>query len=239
MSERRFISFDLEIAALIPDGETDWKQYRPLGITCYALAWINEDGSMEVHADCGRDDNGQPMPRMSQAECRSLVERLCALEHLSDALLTHNGVGFDFAILAEETGWTEICANLALDSVDTCLLMHCLRGFPVGLDAICKAMGVQGKIEGMNGALAPQMWADGRYDEVLAYVAQDARCTLEVALEIEKHRVLRWVSKSGNTKMEFVPLLLPVREALQLPEPDTSWMSDPIPRGRFVEWMER
>ena len=31
---------------------------------------------------------------------------------------------------------------------------------------------------------------------------------------------------------------LTVREALRLPEPDTSWMSNPIPRRQFTQWLK-
>ncbi|MCB0126721.1 MAG: ribonuclease H-like domain-containing protein, partial [Caldilineaceae bacterium] len=153
-------------------------------------------------------------------------------------LLAHNGVGFDFDILAEESGMHDTCADLALHSVDTCLLVHCLKGFPVGLEAIAKGMGLQGKTEGMNGSMAPQMWAEGKFNEVLEYVAQDVRATLQVALEIEKRKGLTWIAKSGRRNSLPIPKLLTAYEALQLPEPDTSWMTEPISRERFTSWME-
>lgn len=235
----RFLAFDLEISALIPDDAMDWKQFRPLGITCAATAWISDNGNVETSEYHSEDDYYNPLPRMTRDDCRGLVQNLRRWVEYGYTLLTHNGVSFDFDILAEESGLHSECVELAMNSVDTCLLMHCLRGFPVGLDAICKGMGIQGKLEGMSGSLAPQMWLDGRYDEVLAYVAQDAKCTLEVALEIKKHRLLRWVSKQGYIKTQIMPRLLPVREALKLPEPDVSWQTNPIPRSRFTEWMTK
>lgn len=233
----KWLSWDIEVAALGLDTAEDWKQYRPLGITCYAMACVAGNGTIIAYAACGKTNGTRHAHRMHKDECIGLVYNL--RDHVKDGytLLTHNGVSFDFDILAEESGMHAECVELAMNSVDTCLLMHCLRGFPVGLDAICKGMGIKGKIEGMSGSLAPQMWADGKYDEVLAYVAQDAKCTLEVGLEIEKHRVLRWVSQRGNMKHQFMPMLLPVREALALPEPNVKWMDQPMPRSRFTDWM--
>lgn len=129
------------------------------------------------------------------------------------------------------------CVELALHSVDIYFLVHCLKGFPVGLDAIARGMGLQGKTEGMDGSLAPKYWAEGKYAEVLAYVQQDARTTLSVALEIESIGGLYWIAKSGRRNHLHIPRLLTVTEALWLPEPDTRWMSDPMPRSRFTEWM--
>lgn len=31
-----YLAWDIEIAKTIPDGETDWKTHRPLGISCAA-----------------------------------------------------------------------------------------------------------------------------------------------------------------------------------------------------------
>ncbi len=236
---RKYLSFDIETAKITPDGE-DMQLYRPLGIACWALAWANgKQGEIITRAYCGTDEAGGNSPQMNRVECQALVGRLASAHNQGYIILTHNGVGFDLDILAEESGMQETCAFLAMHSVDTCLHIHCVKGFPVGLEAIARGMGLQGKTEGMSGALAPQMWHDGQYDRVLEYVAQDARSTLEIALAIEQRGSLRWISKKGRINSLAVPRWLTVTEALQLPEPDTSWMDTPIPRDRFTEWMNK
>jgi len=231
---RRYVAFDLETWKVTPEGE-DIRNHRPLGISCWAVAWVSAAGGINTVSGCGIN---MPTPAaMRRADCRELVDRLQRLVMTGHTLLTHNGVGFDFDILAEESGAHSECAELAMNSVDMCLQIHCTKGYPVGLESIAKGLGLQGKTEGMNGALAPQMWAEGKHDEVLAYVAQDVRCTLEVALAVEARGGLSWIAKSGRTNHLAIPRWLTVFEAMQLPEPDTSWMSNPIPRGRFVEWM--
>lgn len=235
----KFLAFDIETAKITPQDE-DLQAHRPLGISCWAFAWTHErSGEIRTASGCGLHEDGTHLPQMTRSQCCLLVARLHRAVHYQNyTLLAHNGVGFDFDILAEESGMHDICADLAMDSVDTCLLVHCLKGFPVGLEAIAKGMGLQGKTEGMSGALAPQMWAEGRFDEVLEYVQQDVRATIEVALEIEKRKRLMWVSKSGRRNTLPVPKLLTAFEALQLPEPDVGWMTEPIPRSRFTSWME-
>lgn len=235
---RKYIAFDIETAKVIPEGD-DLQAHRPLGICCWAVAWVSDKtGEIAVKSYSGTDNEGGITPQMTETECVALVQRLRNATEQGYTILTHNGVGFDFDILAEESGMVDTCAELAMNSVDTCFQVLCTKGFPVGLEAIAKGMGLQGKTEGMNGALAPQMWAEGRYDEVLAYVAQDVRCTLEVALAVEQAKSLRWLSKSGRINSLPVRQWVTVQEALQLPEPDTSWMSEPIPRSRWTEWME-
>jgi hypothetical protein len=71
------------------------------------------------------------------------------------------------------------------------------------------------------------------------YVAQDARITLQVAHACEKTRSFSWITRKGSVgSMELRHGWLPVKEALCLPEPDTSWMDDPMPRERFIEWIK-
>ena len=53
----------------------------------------------------------------------------------------------------------------------------CRLGHGVSLNAAAHGMGLEGKPEGMNGRLAPALWAEGKREEVLRYVAHDARTT--------------------------------------------------------------
>ena len=51
----------------------------------------------------------------------------------------------------------------------------------LGLVKAAMGMGLPGKQAGMSGELAPKYWQQGRQAEVLAYVAQDVRTTLDLA----------------------------------------------------------
>ena len=82
------------------------------------------------------------------------------------------------------------------------------------------------------------LWAEGKREEVLEYVAQDVRTTLELAQVCESLGELRWVARSGRLRsMALGEGWLTVWEALELPLPDTSWMSEPWPREKFTGWM--
>lgn len=235
----KYLAFDLEIAALIPEGETDWQAHRPLGITCVGMAYTNDNDNIRTIALCGEEPgNDTPLPRMTQSDCQEVVKRLHRAVGKGYTILTWNGLGFDWDILAEESGMHAECSDLAINHVDAMFQVHCLKGFPVGLDAVSKGLGLEGKMEGVSGAKAPYLWHDGQYTTVLEYVQQDARSTLEVALAIEQRRGLTWIAKSGRRNSLPIQRLLTVAEALQLPEPDTSWMSDPMPRSKFTGWLE-
>ena len=154
-------------------------------------------------------------------------------------LLTWNGVGFDLDVLAEESGMLETCRTLALAHVDMMFHVLCKLGYGVSLDAAARGMGVDGKPEGMNGKLAPALWAEGKREEVLQYVAQDAKTTLELARVCEGCGELRWVARSGRLRAMPLPRgWLAVEEARSLPLPDTSRMDEPWPRERFTGWTD-
>ena len=116
--------------------------------------------------------------------------------------------------------------------------VFCVRGHPVGLDKAAQGLGIRGKPPGMAGVLAPQMWAEGRYQEVLDYVGHDVRITLEIAAKCEQQGAFRWMT--SKMKVSAMPLpggWLSVSAAAKLPEPDTSWMTSPIARTQFTGWL--
>jgi hypothetical protein len=232
---RKYLAFDIEIAREIPDEARDWKRYRPLGITCAASLPADAKSPKLWH---GLTSDGAAADQMEPTDAAELVDYLSNMADKGYAILTWNGLGFDFDILAEESDMHSQCKSLALDQVDMMFHVFCQLGYPVGLDSAAKAMGLSGKPPGMSGALAPRMWAEGRREEVLQYVAQDVKTTLELAQVCEDRRCLRWTSRRGGAKRMALPDgWLDVRSAMELPLPDTSWMSKPWPRSRFTGWL--
>lgn len=177
---------------------------------------------------------------MSPEEARHLVNYLAKKVSDSYTLLTWNGLAFDFDVLSEESRAFEQCRELAMNHVDMMFHVFCERGFPVALDKAAQALGIPGKPAGMSGFLAPQLWAQGRHQDVIDYVAQDVRITLKVAQTCEQRRAFAWTTRKGSvSSINLNRGWLTVQDALHLPEPDTSWMNDPIPRQQFAQWLAR
>jgi len=238
-------AFDLEISNELPDGGGDWQQHAPLGISCAAT--LDSDGNLRLwHGGVLQVDSMRDAypPQMSPGECRELTQFLVEMQAEGYTVVTWNGLGFDLPVLAYECGDVishDNLRDLALAHIDVGFSMFCEKGFMVGLDTAARGMGVAGKIEGMHGDLAPVMWKQGKaaQEKVLEYVAQDVRATLGVYEAVAESGYLRWISKSGRGCM-WVPArkrITTVKEALAMPEPDTSWMSDPWPRSKFSGWM--
>lgn len=231
----RYLAFDLETARVLPEDTPDVMAHRPLGISCAAAFG---DGLREPLLWYGRNADGRPAPQMRRDEVAALVRDLDACVAQGYVLVTWNGLGFDFDVLAEESGEHAACVRLALAHVDLMFDLHCRKGHPVALQKAAEAHGLPGKLAGVQGAQAPAAWAAGRHDEVLRYCAQDARLTFEVARAAEAAGALRWTTARGT--QSACPLGAgwnTVAEALRLPLPDTSWMRQPVPRERFAAWL--
>ena len=231
-----YVAFDIEIERSIPDGSGDWKSFRPLGISCAATLVQGEDPLLWY----GKSPDGKPADRMTMEEAEDLVNYLKTKTDEGYTVLTWNGLGFDFDILAEESGKTELCKQLACDHVDMMYHFFCLQGYALGLDKAAHGMGLAGKTPGMNGRLAPIYWQQGKRQEVLTYVAQDVRTTMSVAEAVENQGGIRWVSNRGWQQFAAFPDgWKTVREAEKMPLPDTSWMTNAWPRSKFTRWLSK
>ena len=231
---KKSVSFDIEIAKDLPDDFDSFKNYRPLGISCAAAITHDEN----VTTWYGGKRNGEFSDRMSKDEVVEMVDYLWDLRQGGYQIYTWNGLGFDFDILYEESGSDERCKELARTHVDMMFHFFCIKGFAISLDKAAKGMGLSGKTEGMNGALAPKLWREGQYEQVLEYVEQDALLTLELAKLCESELKVRWTSNRGFKQECPLPGgWLTVEKARELPEADTSWMSTPWPRSKFTGWL--
>jgi len=232
---RKYLSFDLEIAKVQPPGEDNWREDRPLGISCAATLRCDADVPLLWY---GMTRMNRPARRMSCDEARKLVKYLSRMVSKGYTLLTWNGVGFDFDILAEESGLLDECKRLALDHVDMMFHVLCQRGFGVSLVSAAKAMGFLAKKDGIDGTNAPRLWAEGKRGRVLEYVASDAQVTLQLATICERMGWLCWTTRAGRRQeMRLRRGWLSVRDAQRLPPPRIAWMCKYWSRAKWTAWM--
>ena len=234
---REYLAFDIETARVIPGPTFEWKAHRPLGITCIA-SLSNDDDEPRVWLSRTRD--GTPAPQMTRADTATFVEYLSRATAEGFVPLSWNGLAFDLDVLAEESGLVDPCKNLARSHVDMMFHVVCEKGFRVALKSAAAGLDLPGKLPGVEGFDAPTLWAAGQTDLVIRYVAQDVRTTLAVARESEKRHALAWRTTRGTISHMRLPRgWLSVEAAMQLPLPDTSWMTDPPSRRDFTAWLER
>ena len=233
---RKYLAFDIEISKVLPEEIGDLKSHRPLGICC-AATFAEDAERPYLWYTCATD--GKPSPQMSRDELSQLVDFLNAQVEAGYTIATWNGLGFDFDILAEESGRVDDCKRLAVEHIDMMFHVFCEKGFAVSLDAAAKGIRTQGKPPGMNAAMAPKLWEAGRTKEVLDYVAHDCEVTLKIATVNEQRGHFVWVTRRGSDSSLDLPSgWLPAHHAMKLPDPDTSWMaSPPWPRSKFTGWL--
>ncbi len=244
-------AFDLEIATELPDDDRDWWRHGPLGISCAGLMREGADADPVVMFDPGVSPDlfDQATKRLTREGATRLVEALSdAVEH-GFTIVSWNGLGFDFRLLALETGLVARCSELAWNSIDMMFQVVCVNGYMLALDKALAGMGLQSKIHAVrmndgreapiSGREAPRLWQAGEYQAVMEYCAGDVRQTLALARECDQRRRLSWTSQRGKpARMNLPNGWLTVRQCLALPEPDTSWMREPVTRKRFTSWLE-
>jgi hypothetical protein len=236
----KLAAFDLEIAKVLPDWEQELKRHRPLGISCAA-----------VRLDDGREVIFHSTPEtiaINTEGCREIVTALNRLVKEGYTIVTWNGAGFDFDILAEESADYTACVELARQHVDLMLIVVALRGHFLGLDAAATGMRVPGKLkqvmlrdgrvlDGMTGAMAPRLWQEGEREAVLAYLSEDVRVTLELAQAIAAQRRLFWRSKRGGENQFTVPKQYSVAECLRLPRPKLTLKGGGVDLHKVTAWL--
>lgn len=233
---RKFLAFDIETAKDVPGDDFNWQPHRPLGISCAATLAVDSETPKLWH---GKTGNGSPSARMNHQETAELVRYLRERVESGYTIVTWNGLAFDFDVLSEESGLVLECIKLALEHIDMMFHVFCIKGFPVGLDYAAQGSGVKGKLAGMSGIKAPQLWQRGEYQMVLDYVAQDVRTTLQLASLCEQRKALRWLTRKGTRSDCPLPSgWLAVAQAMDLPKPDTSWMDKPMSRSHFTGWLK-
>jgi len=234
--ERKYLAFDIEIAKLLPEGAQDWFAHRPLGITCAATLASDSD---ELQLWYGLTGDGQPANRMNRPEVAELIRFLGKKAAEGYSILTWNGLSFDFRVLADETGEFERLRATGpqphrhdAPRLLPAWLSHRSRpcsqgGGPGGQTAghgrrAGSPLLGRGKAPGGARLRGPRRTHHARPGPPL-------RGTRLLALDHAQ-----WPAEDDAPTRGW----LSVQEALALPEPDTSWMSNPWPRSKFTAWTE-
>ena len=228
-----FVAFDSEISKILPGDFRDWKFHRPLGISCAALQFNDEEPVVWF----SKTSAGEYAAKMNRVDIQNLVRYMEEAVSKGWVIVTWNGLGCDFDVLAEESGLFEECRLLALNHIDVMYHFFCITGYPLGLDKAAKGMGLEGKMQGMSGDLAPILWNKGEYETVIKYVSQDVKTTIDIAKEVQNKGYVAWTSNSGKYKQILFPDgLYPVYKATQVSSPNTDWIDTPMRREDFFTW---
>jgi len=231
----KLLSFDIEISDVFELGKyEDMEKYAPFHVSVGTTAIHNG----EERVWYSEDEEGRPTVNLTRERAHDLLEYLSEMQQKGFTVCAWNGLGFDLKWIGHQADDIALAARLALKSYDPMFQFFNQAGFPVGLDNVAKAMGIPQK-KLMNAEDAPRQWRAGNHQEVMDYCLGDCQMTNLIVLAIQKARQVRWVTSKGTISSKPMPRLKSVKEIIQDPEPDQSWMNRPIRRTKFYEWVQK
>jgi hypothetical protein len=229
----KLLSFDIEISDVFELGEhEDMAKYAPFHISVAATAVHGGEEKVWFSTD----EDGDPALNLSQQHAHELLEYLDDMQRNDFMVCAWNGLNFDLRWIGWLANDMPLAARIALRSYDPMFQFFNQAGFPVGLAKVGQAMGIsQEKL--MDGADAPKEWRAGNHQQVMDYCLGDCQMTNQIILAIQNEREVKWVTGRGHISSKPMLRLKPVEDVIQDPEPDQSWMDEPIPRSSFYQWV--
>lgn len=227
----KFAALDLRAGAIRRERD---RLRGPLAVICAAVL---TKGAKRPSLWYGvRPGQQGPAAYMSRNDARRLVYHLEDLVVGGHTLVTWNGAGFDWNMLATESGEFKLCRELAEHHVDMMFHVVCARGHRLSLGKAARGMGVARNVDGWD---AEALWNQRRYDVALARLTRDVRVTLQIAERCQARGALDWTADSGRVACLSLPAgWLSVAEASQLPAPNVAGLSYPTCRSSVTGWMK-
>eukprot|EP01127_Copromyxa_protea_P007295 TRINITY_DN17208_c0_g1_i1.p1 TRINITY_DN17208_c0_g1~~TRINITY_DN17208_c0_g1_i1.p1 ORF type:complete len:288 (-),score=63.80 TRINITY_DN17208_c0_g1_i1:72-935(-) len=232
----KWLAFDIETSSFVNtefQANKDYQTFSSPGIAC--VATLSSDGEKKLfYSGAG---TGIVNEKLSTEDCKEVIQHLKDSVKAGYSIVTWNGTGFDFPILAQEVPSLESdIQELALHHIDIMFLLFCMKGFPLSMEAAAKGMGISGAKTIMKSEDVPKMWNSGKKQEVIDYVSEDVKVTIELAEKIARRKEITWQSKSGHPVTLPIPEVRLVKDCQELPLPDVSWMKVSIPREAYIGW---
>lgn len=229
----KLLSFDIELSDIVElKKHEDINKYAPFHISVAATAV--HGGEEKVWYS--EKEKGCPLMNLTQQRAHELLEYLDKMQRDGYMVCAWNGLGFDLKWIGYQANDQSLAARIALKSYDPMFQFFSQTGFPVGLAKVAQAMKIsQEKL--MDGADAPKEWQAGNYQKVMDYCLGDCQMTNLVVLAILKKRRIDWVTNKRTIKSSPIPHIKSVEDVIQGPDPDQSWIDNPIPRTNFYGWV--
>jgi hypothetical protein len=229
----KLLSFDIELSDVFElKKNEDMEKYAPFHIS--VAATVVHDGEERAWYS---EEKGQPALNLTRERAHELLKYLDEMQQKGFVVCAWNGLGFDLKWIGYQADDMTFAARIALKSYDPMFQFFNQAGFPVGLGKVAKGMGItQEKL--MDGADAPKKWRAGNHQEVMDYCLGDCQMTNLIVRGIQETRQVRWATAKGTISSKPMPRLKSVEEVIQDPDPDQSWLDNPIPKTKFYKWVQ-
>lgn len=230
----KLLSVDIEISNIFElKQHEDIEKYAPFNISVAATAIRGG----EERAWYSKDEEGRPALNLTQQQAHELLEYLQDMQQRDFMVCAWNGLGFDLKWIGYNAKNMKLAAEIVLNSYDPMFQFFNQRGFPVSLAKVAEGLGIK-QTKLMNGADAPKEWAKGNHEAVMEYCLGDCQMTNMIISEIVTKKCVNWITANGMNKSEPMPLLKSVRQVIDEPIADQSWMDNPPSKSKFHEWVQ-
>ncbi len=234
MTMSKILSFDIEISNVFDLGPgEDINKYAPFDVAVAATQIAGSEHRLWFSP--GQDD--KPAINLQRHHAKELLDYLDEMQREGYAVCAWNGLSFDLRWIARAADDVATVSRIARAMYDPMFQFFKLKGFPVGLGAVAKGMGI-GMKKSMDAADAPRLWRAGNHQLVLDYVSGDVSMTNEIVSGIVRRREIAWITQRGKRQTVPLPHLRTVEDCMRDPMPDQSWMNSPIPQKQFTGWLQ-
>ena len=212
-------------------------------------AWFSslDDPSLVGMKGSGKDEtwgsiNGKSVNDMQLAPLMSKATALAMLKYMDEkqkqgyAICAWNGASFDMKMIGHLADDLELAGRIALGMIDPMYQMLTQKGFPLGLAAVQKGLGIT-QAKSMDGKDAPDAWKNRQFQKVIGYVVGDSQITVQAILAIAAADGIRWLTKAGKPSYAAFRKFKTVAECLLDPDVDQSWQEKPLNRKQMVAWI--
>jgi guanylate kinase len=220
----KIVAFDIETEGKAEDDKI-------IGIT--VASTVTNDG--EERAWYTKIDN-VPQPKMDKATALDLLHYLDEKQKAGYVVIAWNGASFDLKMIGYLAEDLPLAGRITLNMYDPMFQILSQKGFAVGLAAAAKGLGIE-QTKLMNGADAPEAWANKEYEKVISYVIGDSQMTVSIFVEICKADGIKWITKNGKASYAPFKKNKTVAECLADPDIDQSWQEKPMNRHQMVAWI--
>jgi guanylate kinase len=178
----------------------------------------------------------RPAPKMSRDTAIAMLAHVEERQRQGYAVVSWNGAGFDLKMLGALAGDNELAGRIVLAMYDPMYQVLSQKGFPIGLAAAQKGLGVS-QAKTMDGKDAPEAWIKGEHQKVARYVVGDSEITIAIVIAILRAGGINWTTKTGKASSVSFRKLKTVAECLLDPPVDQSWQTNPIDKRRILSWI--
>ncbi|RLD00106.1 MAG: hypothetical protein DRI46_08100 [Chloroflexi bacterium] len=233
----------------------NWTNHLPFMISCGAIASIIPEAPGRPEESKVKFWKAQRQKAMTPTQIEWMINDLYKLHADGHALVTVNGTGFDWQVLDSYAshwdaaeGLSAKVQEMAVGSIDLAFYSLAEKGWMIGLDAMCRGQGVEGKlhevtlttgevIKNMSGWQAPQMWLDGEDEAVLEYLAEDVLSLARLMNALKGRQHLRWYTQKDKlASMPYVEST--VKQCMNMPYV-RGWKPPNAPKKKDVaKWID-